>query len=215
MQPDIHFNTGTTGDDILECVEAAVRKVIEMGYADPEHIGIYGFSFSGYGAAYIATKSKMFAAAGSGAGVMNLASDFNHLWGWSPEIQKGHGANAHHYDILGQQRTGTNPFDDFDLYRDQSPVTHARSMDIPLLLLQGTADNTVAWIEAIELYNALRFLGKNVILLSYPAEGHGLTKLENRKDLTVRMQQFFDHYLMGKPAPDWMTNGVPYLKKKR
>lgn len=215
MQPDIHFNTGATGDDMLECVEAAVKKVIEIGYADPEHIGVYGFSFSGYGAAYIATRSKMFAAVGAGAGVMNLVSDFNHLWGWSPEIQKGSGTNAHHYIIFGQQRMGTNPLDDFELHWNQSPVAHARTMDTPLLILHGIADATVAWIEAIELYNALRFLEKNVILLSYPGEGHGLSKLENRKDLTVRMLQFFDHYLMEKPAPDWMINGVPFLKKKK
>lgn len=64
-------------------------------------------------------------------------------------------------------------------------------------------------------YNALRFNGKNVILLSYPGEAHGLTKLENQKDFLVRIQAFYDHYLKGKPAPEWMANGVPFLKKQK
>jgi hypothetical protein len=69
-------------------------------------------------------------------------------------------------------------------------------------------------MENLEFYNALRFFDKNVILLAYPGEGHGLRKLPNRKDLTIRMQQFFDHYLMDKPAPEWMTHGVPFIEKK-
>ncbi len=87
-------------------------------------------------------------------------------------------------------------------------------MTAPLLLMQGEADSTVAWIEAIEMYNAMRFHGKNIILLSYPDEGHGLSKRANKIDFTKRVIEFFDHYLMDKPAPDWITNGVPFKEKK-
>ena len=87
-------------------------------------------------------------------------------------------------------------------------------MDTPLLLLHGTDDGSVEWLQAIEFYNALRFLGKNVILASYPEQGHHLNKLENQIDFQHRMEEFYDHYLMGKPAPEWMTKGIPYLKKK-
>lgn len=214
LSPDVHFNTGATGDDMLECIEAAVDRAVELGYADPNRVGLCGHSFSGYGAAYIATRSKKFAAVSAGAGVMDLPSDFHHLWGYSADRKKGSGANAHQYQIYGQGRIGTNPHDDFDLYRDQSPVTHVKNITTPLLLMQGEADNTVAWIEAIEMYNAMRFLGKNVILLSYPQEGHGLSKRVNRIDFTRHVMEFFDHYLMHKPAPDWITHGVPFLEKK-
>ena len=71
------------------------------------------------------------------------------------------------------------------------------------------------WLQAIEFYNALRFNGKNVILCSYPGEDHHLAKPENQKDFQKRMEQFFDHYLKGTPAPDWMVNGVPFLKKAK
>jgi dipeptidyl aminopeptidase/acylaminoacyl peptidase len=215
LSPDVHFNTGATGDDMLECIEAAVDKAVELGYADPDRVGLCGHSFSGYGATYIATRSKKFAAVSAGAGVMDHVSDFNHLWGYSAARKKGSGSNAHQYDIYGQGRMGTNPHDNFELYRDQSPVTHVKDMTTPLLLMQGEADSTVAWIEAIEMYNAMRFNGKNIILLSYPDEGHGLSKRANKIDFTKRVIEFFDHYLMDKPAPDWITNGVPFKEKKK
>ena len=83
MMPDVHFRTGSSHSDILECVEAATSKVIEMGYADPKRIGVIGHSYGGEGAAYIGTMSKMFAAVGMGAGVVDLYNDFNMNWGWS------------------------------------------------------------------------------------------------------------------------------------
>ncbi|KPK77438.1 MAG: hypothetical protein AMJ79_03365 [Phycisphaerae bacterium SM23_30] len=208
MQPDIHFNTGTSHSDMLECVEAAVQKVIDMGYADPKAVSLHGHSYSGQGSAYISTRSKMFAAIVYGAGATNLISDFNQLW-------KSAGTNQHRYDIYGQGRFGTNPYDDRELYEHESAVFNARSMDTPLLIMHGTEDGSVEWLQAIEFYNALRFNNKPVILLSYPGEGHGLGRLENQKDFQLRTRQFLDHYLKGKEAPNWMTKGVPFIKKKK
>ncbi len=208
MQPDVHFNTGTTHDDMLDAVEAATRKVIEMGYADPDRIGLHGHSYSGGGASYIATRSTMFAAIVAGAAPIDLAAEFNILF-------HGSGQNNHSYDIYGQGRYGTNPFDDFELYRAQSPITHVRTMDTPLLYLHGREDGSVEYLQGMEFYNALRFLGKPIIFTSYPGADHHLSKLENQKDFQTRMEQFYDHYLFGRPAPDWMVNGVPFLNKKR
>jgi len=206
LLPDIHFNLRTTHSDMLDCIEAAVNKVNELGYVDMEKIGIHGHSFSGQGGNYVVTHSDMFAAACIGAGVSDLLADFNQLW-------KSSGTNQHRYDYYGQGRFNTNPFDDFDLFVDQSAVFHARDMNTPLLLFQGEADGSVEWLQAVEFYNGLRFNDKNVILCSYPGEGHHLSKWENKVDFQTRMEQFYDHYLKGKPAPDWMLNGVPFLKK--
>jgi dipeptidyl aminopeptidase/acylaminoacyl peptidase len=208
MQPDIHFRVGSSHSDMLECVEAAVRKVIEMGYADPAAVGLSGHSYSGGGGAYIATRSKMFAAVAHGAAPINLVSEFNQLF-------VGSGQNNHSYDIYGQGRYGTNPYDDFQLYWDQSPISGVETMDTPVLYLHGEDDPTVNWEQGLEWYNALRFLGKPVIWLSYPGEGHGLRKLENRIDFQYRLREFFDHHLKGAPAPRWMTEGVPFLEKER
>ena len=79
--------------------------------------------------------------------------------------------------------------------------------------MHGTSDPTVDFNNGLGFYNALRYNGKTAILLAYPGEGHGLRGMANRKDLTIRFFQFFDHYLKGEPAPKWMKDGVPFLKK--
>ncbi len=208
MQPDIHFRTRTSHSDMLECIEAAVRKVIELGYADPARVGLSGHSYSGGGSAYVATRSRMFAAVAHGAAPINLVSEFNQLF-------VGTGESNHQYDIYGQGRYSTNPYDDFQLYWDQSPISGVQDMNTPVLYLHGEDDPTVNWEQGLEWYNALRFLGKPIIWLSYPGEGHGLRKLENRIDFQYRLQDFFDHHLKGTPAPPWMTDGVPFLGKER
>jgi len=208
MQPDVHFRIGSSHSDMLECVEAAVRKVIELGYADPEAVGLSGHSYSGGGGAYIATRSEMFSAVAHGAAPINLVSEFNQLF-------VGSGQNNHSYDIYGQGRYATNPYDDFDLYWDQSPISGVETMNTPVLYLHGEEDPTVNWEQGLEWYNALRFLEKPVIWLSYPDEGHGLRKLENRIDFQYRLSQFFGHHLKGEPAPDWMTDGVRNIDKER
>ncbi len=208
MQPDIYYHTGRSHTDMLNSVEAAVKRVIELGYADPKRVGLHGHSYSGQGSAYISTQSKMFAAIVAGAAATDLVADFNQLW-------KTNGTNQHRYDTYGQGRFGTNPYDNLELFMDQSAVFHAKTMNTPLLLLQGTNDGSVDWIQGVEFYNALRFLGKPVIFLSYEGEAHGFTRYENQYDVETRMKQFYDHYLKGEPAADWIANGVPFLKKKR
>jgi dipeptidyl aminopeptidase/acylaminoacyl peptidase len=106
------------------------------------------------------------------------------------------------------------PIEDFEAYRRGAFIDHVPEMTTPLLLMQGEADDVVGWIEAIGIYNAMRFNGKKIILLSYPGEGHGLSKRVNRIDFTKRVIEYFDHYLMDKPAPDWITKGVPFLEKE-
>ena len=69
------------------------------------------------------------------------------------------------------------------------------------------------WDQGLEFFNAARRNGKEVIFLSYPNEPHHLAVKENQKDFQIRMKQFFDHYLMGTPAPKWMTDGVPQVRK--
>ena len=213
MMPDIHFRTGSSHSDMLECVEAATKKVIEMGYVDPKRIGVHGHSYGGEGAAFIATRSKMFAAVGMGAGVTDLFSDFNQSWGWSYQVTGGSGANGHDYYMEGQGRWGFAPWDNPEVYHFESAITHVRETVAPVLIMHGTADPTVSFSEGMNFYNALRFNKKNAVMLAYTGEGHGLSGLANRKDLTKRYFEFFNHYLKGAPAPRWLTDGVPFLEK--
>jgi len=214
MLPDVHFRTGSSHTDMLECVEAATRKVIEMGYADPKRIAVTGHSYGGEGAAFIGTMSKMFAAVGMGAGVIDLTYDFTQNWGWAYAVNGGSGDNAFDYYLYDQGRWGFSPWDQPERYIYESAITHVPNVTAPFLIMHGGADPTVDFHNGLGFYNALRYNGKKAVFLSYPGEGHGLRGLGNRKDLTVRYFEFFDHYLKGAPAPKWLTEGVSFLKKE-
>jgi dipeptidyl aminopeptidase/acylaminoacyl peptidase len=213
MLPDVHFRTGASHSDMLECVEAAVRKVIEMGYVDPERIAVTGHSYGGEGAAFIGVRSDLFAAVGMGAGVTDLYSDFNQNWGWTYDIDGGSGNNGHGYYLFGQGREAVTPWENPELYRFESAITHAPDAKQPFLIMHGTDDPTVAFQNGLGFYNALRLNGKTAIMLAYPGEGHGLRRMPNRRDLTIRYFEFFNHYLKDAPAPEWMTEGVSFLDK--
>lgn len=206
LQPDIVYETGKPGSSALDCVTSAVKKVIDMGMADPAHIGIQGHSWGGYETSFILTHSKMFAAVVTGAPPTNLVSFYDETYPGTGTLQQG-------IVEVGQVRMGTNPFDNLQLFEDQSAIYHVRDITAPFLILHGTADNAVDWHQGLELYGAARRNGKQVILLSYPGEPHHLARKENQKDFQERMKQFFDHYLKGTPAPKWMTDGVPQTRK--
>ncbi|HTM25682.1 MAG TPA: prolyl oligopeptidase family serine peptidase, partial [Vicinamibacterales bacterium] len=214
MVPDVYFHTGASHSDMLDAVEAATRKVIEMGYVDPKRIGINGHSYGGEGAAFIGTRSRLFAAVGMGAGVTDLYFDFNQNWGWSYQVTGGSGANGSDYYLYSQGREGASPWDKPEMYMFESALTHVPEVTAPFLIMHGTADPTVAFTNGLAMYNALRYNNKKAVLLAYPGEGHGLRGMANRKDLTTRYFEFFDHYLKDKPAPKWLSDGVPFLKKE-
>lgn len=207
LMPDIVYTIGRPGSSALDCVGSAVKKVIELGYADPKRIGLQGHSWGGYEVAFLITQTDMFACAVAGAAPSCIATEYN-------QIFKSSGNNNNSYYERSQGRMGTDPWKDAELYWTQSSIRQAPKITTPFLLLHGTEDGSVDWIESLEYYNAARRLGKKVILLSYPGEPHHLAKEENQKDFLPRMKQFFDHYLKGTPAPDWMENGLPFLKKK-
>ena len=207
LQPDIVYETGRPGDSAMDCVGSAVRKVIELGYADKDRIGLQGHSWGGYQSSFMVTQTDMFAAVVTGAPVTNLVSFYNELYKSSGNVQ--HGIMEY-----GQVRMGTIPWKDMELYHSQSPIHQAEKITTPFLILHGTDDGAVDWHQGLEYYNTARRLGKKVILLSYPGEGHHLAKRENQKDFLTRMKQFFDFYLKDRPAPDWLVYGVDFLDKE-
>ncbi|MEP6833731.1 MAG: prolyl oligopeptidase family serine peptidase [Gemmatimonas sp.] len=208
MQPDIVFDIGKPGSSALDCVLAATKKVIELGYADPKHIGLQGHSWGGYESSFIVTQTDIFAAVVTGAPLTDYISMNNLLYKQSGSLNSA---------LLetGQGRMGENvtPYNSRELWVSQSPIEHVRNIKTPFMILQGTADGAVDWNQGLEFFNAARRNGKEVIFLSYPNEPHHLGIKENQKDFQTRMKQYFDHYLMDKPAPKWMTDGLPQTKK--
>lgn len=207
LQPDIHFNVGTPHSDMHECIDAAIAKVIELGYVDEKRIGYQGHSFGGHCGMYMSTQPNRFAAIIAGAGVSNLVQ------GFTTDI-KGNGDTDQSYYLTGQGRMGADPASAQQLYISESPLFHASSMNTPLLLFHGTDDRTVSWQQSFGFYNILRYLKKPVIFLSYPEEGHVLSRYSNRSDLQIRMKDFFDHHLKGVEAKKWMIEETPYGPKK-
>jgi dipeptidyl aminopeptidase/acylaminoacyl peptidase len=208
LMPDIVYDVGKPGSSALDDVTSAVRKVIELGYADPERIGAQGHSWGGYESSFIVTQTDMFAAVVTGAPLTNLESMHNILY------KQSGGGNAPLIQ-WGQGRMGTVPWRDPEGYASQSPVRFVDDITTPFLILHGTSDGAVDWNQGLEFYVAARRAGKQVILLSYPDEPHHLSQKNNQIDFQIRMKQYFDHYLKGEPAPPWMTDGVPFLDRPR
>lgn len=208
FQPDVTYEIGKPGTSALDCVTSAVKKVIELGYADPKHIGLQGHSWSGYQSSFIVTQTNMFAAVVTGAPPTNLVSFYDQLYKQTGTVQQG-------IMEIGQVRMGENvtPWNSEALYESQSPLHNVQKIQTPFMILQGTADGAVDWVQGLEFFNAARRNGKQVIFLSYPDEPHHLGKKENQKDFQIRMKQYFDHYLKGTPMPKWMAEGLPQTRK--
>jgi dienelactone hydrolase len=207
LQPDIVYTIGKPGSSALDDLTSSVNKVIELGYADPDRIGLQGHSWGGYQSSFVVTQTDLFAAVVTGAPPTNLISFYNTLYRSTGTVQQG-------ITEVGQVRMGTTPFEGFELYVSQSPVHHAHNITTPFLILHGTADGAVDWMQGLEYYNMARRLGKEVIFLSYPDEEHHLTQKNNRIDFQIRMMQYFDHYLKGAQPAKWMTDGVPHLERE-
>jgi dipeptidyl aminopeptidase/acylaminoacyl peptidase len=187
---------------VVDCVTAAVKKVVDMGVVDATKVGVMGHSWGGFDAMYLATHSKVFAAAVSGAGISNLISNYgNHHW--SSGI-----AETDHIET-GQQRMVVPLYEDLDAYIRNSAVFGISTMATPLLLMTGDNDGTVYWHQSVELYNIARRAKKNVVMLVYNNEDHSLRVKKNQIDYHRRIQAWFAHYLKGEAAPAWITEGVP------
>jgi dipeptidyl aminopeptidase/acylaminoacyl peptidase len=112
-----------------------------------------------------------------------------------------------------QSRIGGSLWEYPERYIENSPVFFADRINTPLLIQFGDEDGAVPWYQGIELYLAMRRLEKDCVFLQYRKEPHHLQRYPNKLDYTIKMMEYFDHYLKGKPAPDWITKGVPYRGK--
>ncbi|WP_199610063.1 alpha/beta hydrolase family protein [Flocculibacter collagenilyticus] len=201
--PDIKFDVGTPGKSATDSLVPGIQKIINMGVADPDAIGLHGHSWSGYQTAFVITQTDIFKAAVAGAPVTNMTSAYSGI-----RLKSGL-ARQFQYE-QGQSRIGASLFDKLNLYIENSPVFYADRINTPLLIQFGDIDGAVPWQQGIEMYLAMRRLNKPVIMLQYEGEPHHLKKYPNKVDYTIKMKAFFDHHLKGKPAPQWMIDGAPY-----
>ncbi|MFG7350536.1 prolyl oligopeptidase family serine peptidase [Shewanella oncorhynchi] len=205
--PDIRFEIGYPGASSVQALMSGVQKLIEIGIADPDAIGLQGHSWSGYQTAFAITQTKMFKAAVAGAPVSNMTSAYS-------GIRHGTGIARQFQYETGQSRIGASLFAAPQKYIENSPVFYADRIQTPLMIMFGDKDDAVPWEQGVEMYLAMRRAGKEVVFLQYEDEPHHLKKYPNKLDYSIRMMQYFDHYLKGKPAPEWLSKGEAYVEYK-
>ena len=204
--PDITYKVGHPAKSAYNAVVSGTRFMMKKPWIDTAHIGIQGQSWGGYQVAMLVTMTDIYACAEAGAPVSNMTSAYGGIrWGSGM-------SRAFQYEKT-QSRIGYSLWDSLDLYIENSPLFFADRVKTPLLIMHNDKDGAVPWYQGIEYFNALRRLDKKVWMLSYNNDGHNLMKWPNRVDLSIRMMQFFDHYLKGKPMPEWMESGIPATEK--
>jgi dipeptidyl aminopeptidase/acylaminoacyl peptidase len=192
----------------MQSVMPGVSKIIDRGYIDTENIGVQGHSWGGYQIAYMLTKTDLFAAAEAGAPVSNMISAYG-------GIRWGSGMSRMFQYEETQSRIGGSLWDMPMRYINNSPIFQADRINTPLMMMHNDRDTAVPWEQGIELFVALRRLGKPAWLINYNDAPHWPTTLAEKRDWTTRMQQFFDYYLKDAPAPVWLKEGVPAVEKGR
>jgi dipeptidyl aminopeptidase/acylaminoacyl peptidase len=206
LRPDIVYTTGYPGEDALKCVLPAVERVVGMGFIDPARIGIQGHSWGGFQITYLITRTNMFRAVEAGASVSNMVSAYGGIrWGTGM-------SRAWQYE-RSQSRIGAPPWIKTLQFIENSPIFWVEKVNTPYLTIHNDEDDAVPWYQGIEFFSALRRLGKEAYMFNFNTEKHGLRERENQKYWTIHLDEFFDHYLLGKPRPAWMDQGVPYLDR--
>lgn len=207
--PDIVYKDGHPGESAYNCICSGAEAMCEQfSFVDKSRMAIQGQSWGGYQTAYLITRTNMFAAAGAGAPVGNMTSAYGGIRWESGAVR------AMQYEH-GQSRIGKSLWDEggLDLYIENSPIFHTQNVTTPTLIMHNDADGAVPWWQGIEFFMALRRFHHPAWLLQYNNEAHNLMERKNRKDLSIRLQQFFDHYLKGDPMPAWMATGIPMTRK--
>ena len=171
---------GKEFDDLVD----AVDHLVEIGLVDPKKVGITGGSYGGYASAWGATYySDRFAAAVMFVGISNNVSKVGTT------------------DIANEEffvHALKKPWEDWDGKLKRSPIYYGDRHKTPLLIMHGTADPRVSPTQSAELYRHLKLRNQAPVrLVWYPGEQHGNQRAASRLDYSLRMMQWFDHYLQG------------------
>ena len=205
LDPDIVYYVNDPGMSAVWAVVPAVKAAIATGIVDEQNVGLWGHSWGGYQTAFLVTQTNIFKSAIAGAPLTDMVSMYSSVY-WNTG-----GANQAIFES-SQGRFKGNFIDNYDAYIRNSPAFHADKVKTPLIILHNDKDGAVDFNQGITYFNTLRQLGKEVILLEYVGENHGLARPSNQRDYAGRMTEWFDHHLQGKPAADWIKDGVPRLK---
>jgi dipeptidyl aminopeptidase/acylaminoacyl peptidase len=205
--PDIPYVIGYPGQSCYNSVMSGTYALLDKySFIDKEHLGLDGQSWGGYQIAYLVTQTDLFACAYAGAAVSDMISAYG-------GIRWGTGMSRMFQYEKTQSRIGGTLWDKPLQFLENSPIFWVPKINTPLLLMHNDADDAVPWYQSIEFITALRRLDKPAWLLSYNDEAHNLTKRPDKKDISIRKMQFFDHFLKNAPMPYWMKYGISQTEK--
>ncbi|MDM1041936.1 MULTISPECIES: alpha/beta hydrolase family protein [Empedobacter] len=204
--PDISYTIGHPGKSAEDYINSGVEALKKNTWVNGSKIAIQGQSWGGYQVAHLITATNMYAAAWTGAPVVNMTSAYG-------GIRWGTGMSRQFQYEQTQSRIGKTLWEAPELYIENSPLFNMPKVTTPVVIMHNDEDGAVPWYQGIEMFMALRRLGKPVWMLNYNGDDHNLIKRANKNDIQQRQVQFFDHYLKDKPAPKWMTEGVSAINK--
>jgi dipeptidyl aminopeptidase/acylaminoacyl peptidase len=189
LVPDSPQREGTAMADLAKTVLPGINKVIEMGIAAPERLGVAGQSNGGYSTLALITQTKRFKAAVEMAGFAELLGHYTQM----DEDGTAFGISVleHQLDAMG----GT-PWEFRDRYIENSPLFYLDRVETPLLIVHGAEDRTVSPFLGDQIFVAMRRLGKETEYAKYEGEDHFPASYANRLDLCTRILTWFDKYLM-------------------
>ncbi|MBY0486113.1 MAG: prolyl oligopeptidase family serine peptidase [Flavobacteriaceae bacterium] len=201
LYPDIKHVADKVGFSATDCVVNATKAVIALGLVSSDKIALMGHSFGGYEAAFISTQTDIFCTVIAGAGVSDIVSSYLSI-GWN----NGRAEIFRYED--DQWRMSKSLFDGMETYLQNSPITHAKNVTVPLLLWSGEQDRQVHYYQTIAFYTALRRLGKKEVMLLYPDNRHRLTNGKSQQDFNEKIEQWLGAFCKDTILPNWIRKAL-------
>jgi dipeptidyl aminopeptidase/acylaminoacyl peptidase len=205
-EPDIVYRLSDPGMSAVEALVPAVEKMVATGMIDAARIGLTGHSWGAYQTSFVVTQTDVFSAAVAGAPLTNMISMYNSMY-WNSG-----GTDATIFEV-SQGRFPKPYWEDMEKFIQNSPVFSASNINTPLLVAFGDEDGAVDFNQGVELYNTMRRLEKEFVLLVYDGENHGLRLKQNQMDYANRTHDWFNHFLRDREPAKWIVDGIPFLDK--
>jgi dipeptidyl aminopeptidase/acylaminoacyl peptidase len=196
---DAKYTNGIAAQYALNSVLGAANYVSKLPFVDSSKMAIMGHSWGGFESNYIVTHTSKFAAAVTGSGPSDAVGDYG-----TSDID---GSMPFSFKISYDNVQGTI-YDNLNTFIKNSPKLYADKVTTPILFMHNKNDNAVPFRNGESFFYSLWKLRKKAWLLQYDREDHTIENEDDKLDYTIRLKQFFDHYLMNAPAPKWMVEGI-------
>lgn len=193
FMPDITYKINHTGESALKSVLAGVDAINKISGVDTTRMGLFGHSFGGYEASYIATQTDKFKTIICFAASQDLSSNY---------LSIDDGKRFNYFRFEHNQYRIRVPYYT-QTFLDNSPILQAHKISTPMLLIAGKKDNRVDWKNSVKMQLALTRLGKESTLLLYKDEYHVFTEKHNQIDISKKMIEWLDYHLKDKSKPHW------------